>query len=78
MGRYSKAMPLYRFAAYNGRLLDDPEAVEFLPDDEAAREEALQIIQDLKRNNRTRWNGWTIEVTEGDRQVWKIPFTGAE
>ena len=76
--RYFNAMPLYRFAAYNGRRLDDPEAAEFLPDDEAAREEALQIIQDLKKNNQARWKGWTIEVTEGDRQVWQISFIEAE
>jgi hypothetical protein len=71
-------MPYYRFAVYNGRRLDDPGAAEFLPDDEAAREEALQIIQDLEKNDQVRWKGWTIEVTEGDRQVWQISFSGAE
>jgi len=72
------AVPQYHFAAHNGHTLDDPEAAEFLPDDEAAREEALQVIQDLKRNNVGAWRGWTMEVTDGDRKVWRIPFSGAE
>jgi hypothetical protein len=69
-------MPLYSFAAHNGHRIDDPEATEFLPDDVAARNEALQIIRDLKKNNRAMWKGWTIEVAEGDRVVWQIPFIG--
>jgi hypothetical protein len=72
-----RAMPLYQFALHNGPRLDDQEATEFLPDDKAAREEALQIIHDLKKNNVSGWKGWTIEVTDGDRQVWQIPFIGA-
>jgi hypothetical protein len=47
------------------------------PDDEAACEQALQVIRDLKRNNETAWKAWTIEVTDGDRLVWQIPFLGA-
>jgi len=70
-------MPLYHFAVHNGHRLDDPEATELLPDDEAARERAVQVICDLKRNNETAWKAWTIEVTEGDRLVWQIPFIGA-
>jgi hypothetical protein len=71
-------MPLYSFALHNGHRLDDEEAAEFLPDDEAAREEALQIIRDLKKSNASGWKGWRVEVTDGDRQVWQIPFIGAE
>ena len=71
-------MPLYRFALHNGHRLDDEEAAEFLPDDEAAREEALQIIRDLKKSNASGWKGWRVEVTDGDRQVCQIPFIGAE
>jgi hypothetical protein len=70
-------MPLYSFLLRDGLRLDDFEATEFLPDDEAAREEALQIIHDLKKNNVTAWHGWRVEVTDGDRQVWQIPFIGA-
>jgi hypothetical protein len=69
-------MPLYHFAVHNSHLHDDPEGT-VLADDGAAREEALQVIQDLKRNNEGKWIGWTIEVTDGDRQVWQIPFIGA-
>jgi hypothetical protein len=56
----------------------DPEGAELLPDDESARQAALHIILDMKRNNHMAWKGWTIEVTEGNRQVWQIPFIGAE
>ena len=35
------AMPLYAFSLHNGHRLDEQEATELLPDDEAAREEAL-------------------------------------
>jgi hypothetical protein len=71
-------MHLYQFAAHNGYRLDDPEATELLLDDESARQAALHIIRDMKRNNHTAWKGWMMEVTEGDRQVWQIPFIGAE
>jgi hypothetical protein len=71
-------MPLYRFALHNGHRLDDEEASELLPDDEAARQEALQIIHDLKKNNVSGWKGWRVEVTDGDRQVWQILFIGPE
>jgi hypothetical protein len=66
-------MTLYRFAVHNSHWQDDPEGTE-LPDDGAAREEAMQVIRDLKKNNETGWSGWTIEVKDGDRQVWQIPF----
>jgi len=71
-------MPLYRFALLNGHRLDDEEATELLPDDEAARKEALLIIRDLKKGNASGWKGWRVEVTDGDRQVWQIPFIGAD
>jgi hypothetical protein len=70
-------MPVYSFSLRDGHRLDDFEATELLPDDEAAREEALQIVHDLKKNNVTAWKGWRLEVTDGDRQVWQIPFIGA-
>jgi uncharacterized protein DUF6894 len=70
-------MPLYHFAVHSSHLHDDPEGTE-LPDDEAARQWGLQVIRDLKRNNKTGWNGCTIEVTDGDRQVWQLPFIGTQ
>jgi hypothetical protein len=71
-------MPLYTFAIHNGHRLDDEAATEFCSDDEAARREALQIIHDLQKNNVSRWKGWRVEVTDGDRRVWQISFIGAE
>jgi hypothetical protein len=70
-------MPLYRFAIHQTDRPDDSEATE-LADDAAAREQALLVIRDLKKNNAAGWNGRTIKVTEGDRQVWQIPFIGSE
>jgi hypothetical protein len=70
-------MPLYSFSLHNGHRLDE-DATELLPDDAAAREEALQIIHDLKKNNVTGWKGWRVEVMDGERLVWQIPFSGAE
>jgi hypothetical protein len=70
-------MTLYHFAVRNSHVHDDPEGTE-LPNDGAAHEEALQIIRDLKRNNEGMWIGWTVEVTDGVRQVWLIPYIGAQ
>jgi hypothetical protein len=70
-------MPLYAFSIRGGHRLDIEEASELLPDDEAAREEAQQIIRDLKKGTVSGWKGWRVEVTDGDRQVWQIPFIGA-
>jgi hypothetical protein len=75
---YSKGHARLSACAHNGHQLDDQEATEFLPDDKAALEQALQIIHDLKKNNVSGWKGWTIEVTDGDRQVWQISFIGAQ
>jgi hypothetical protein len=71
----SIAMPLYSFAVHSSHRRIESETSEPMPDDEAALEEAVGIIGDLKMNNAAIWrNGWTIEVTEGDRIVWQIPF----
>ena len=66
-------MPLYRFTVRSSHGYEDLDGAE-LANDEAARQEALLIIHDLTKNNEPNWKGWTIEVKEGDRQVWQIPF----
>jgi Domain of unknown function (DUF6894) len=66
-------MPLYRFTVHNGHGYEDLDGAE-LTSDEAARQEALLIIHDLTKNNEPKWKGWTIDVKEGDRRVWQIPF----
>jgi hypothetical protein len=70
-------MPLHHFAVHDSHLHDDPQGTE-LPDDVAARQWELQVIRDLKRNNEAAWKGRTIEVTDGDRPVWQIPFIGTQ
>jgi hypothetical protein len=67
-------MPIYNFAVHNGSRLEDEDGTE-LPNDAAAREYALQVARELNRNNGNRWNGWKMEVIEGDRQVFDIPFS---
>jgi hypothetical protein len=67
-------MPIYNFAVHNGGRLEDEDGTE-LPNDAAAREYALQVVRELNRNNGNRWNGWKMEVIEGDRQVFDIPFS---
>jgi hypothetical protein len=66
-------MPLYHFIIHNGCRCDPDEGTE-LPDDAAARQEAVQVIRDFKKNNENGCKGWTMEVMEGDRGVWRIPF----
>ena len=66
-------MPAYRFTVFDGRDRDDPEGME-LPDDEAARREVAFILRDLGKTQASGRNDWTIEVMEGNRLVWKIPF----
>jgi hypothetical protein len=70
-------MTLYHFVIHNSHSHDDPEGTELL-DHVAARVVALQVIRDLKKNNEAKWIGWTMEVRDGDHQVWQIPFAGAE
>ena len=65
-------MPLYRFIVFDGSPYDDPEGVE-LADDAAASKEALEVIKELKKNN-PKWNGLTMQVLDGGRVVWKMPF----
>jgi hypothetical protein len=69
-------VPLYRFSVHNSHGYEDLDGAD-LPNDEAARREALMIGRDLKKNNESKWKGWTIDVKEGDREVWQIPIVGA-
>ena len=69
-------MPLYRFAVHTSHPSNESEATEPLPDDGAALEEAKRIIGALKNNNAAMRNGWTIEVTDGERTVCEITFLG--
>ena len=66
-------MPRYRFIVRNGSRHDDPEGT-VLRDDKAARNYAIQVTRDLKKNNENGWKGWTLEVTASGRRVWQIPF----
>jgi hypothetical protein len=56
---------------------DDPDGTE-LPDDAAAREYAIRVIQELQHREGDNWRGWTMEVTQGQRVVWQIPLRAVE
>jgi hypothetical protein len=60
----------------NDYLVDEPQGVQ-LADDGAAREFALRVMRGLviKEEN---WEGWTMEVTQGGRRVWRLPFDAME
>jgi hypothetical protein len=58
-------------------LEDEPDGVE-LPDDAAAREFALKVMPGLVQKEEDDWNGWTMEVTQGERRVWRLPFEAIE
>jgi hypothetical protein len=67
-------MPLYASSLHNGHRLDEQEATELLPDDEAAREEAgrssLILVDDpraCRRRPRARpWGGKRRGPTSGN------------
>lgn len=68
-------MPHYRFSAvFNGTHRD--EVGEYLFDDEAARLHAVRVIQELKyKRDPMFYDGWSLRVTNGERQVALIPFS---
>jgi hypothetical protein len=70
-------VPRYRFAVNGSARYDDPDGPE-LPDDAAARDYAIRVIRELQHGEGHSWRGWTMEVTEGQRLVWQIPFEAAE
>ena len=73
-------MPRYRFVVRHSAYadLEDDEAGTELPDDAAAREFASKVIRGLVRQQQDDWHGWTMEVRQGARQVWQLPFDAIE
>ena len=43
-----------------------------LPDDAAAREFAAKVMRGLVWQRDDDWEGWTMEVRQGGRQVWHL------
>jgi uncharacterized protein DUF6894 len=66
-------MPRYRFTVRNTDRFDDEDGV-FLLDDGAAREYAIQIMDELQKDDEAGWMGYTLEVMREGRVVWRIPF----
>ena len=73
-------MPRYLFVLHH---LDhdhpDNEPVGMdLRDDNTAREFALKIIRGLVQDEDEKWEGWVMDVTQGGRRVWRLPFDPIE
>jgi hypothetical protein len=68
-------MPRYQFVVRHSAYADmeDNEAGTELPDDAAAREFAAKVMRGLVQQQ-DDWHGWTMEVREGARRVWQLPF----
>jgi hypothetical protein len=69
-------MPRYLFDVhhFDGDYLEDNPAGVELPDDAAAQEFAFKVMRGLVQSLDEDWTGWTMEVTEGGRPVWRLPF----
>jgi hypothetical protein len=70
-------MPRYHFAVKDAARYDDPDGTE-VPDDAAARDYAIRIIREVQHGEEHNWTGWTMEVRQGQRIVWQIPFETVE
>jgi hypothetical protein len=57
-------------------LEDDGAGIE-LPDDAVAREFAAKVMRGLVQQE-DDWHGWTMEVRQGGRRVWQLPFDAIE
>jgi len=62
-------MPRYHFAVRDSDRFDDEDDV-ILPDDEAARAHAMQIIDELHKGDEG-WGSYRMEVTRDGRVVWR-------
>jgi hypothetical protein len=66
-------MPRYYFALINSRRIED-QSGELLADDTRAIAYGKQVIHDLTRGGGHLFSGWTMEITENQRVVTRIPL----
>ena len=64
-------MPRYVFVLRHSRFAN-------LQDDAAAREFAAKVMSGLVWQHDDNWAGWTMEVWQGGRRVWHLPFDPIE
>ena len=70
-------MSRYHFAVKDAARYEDPDGME-LPDDAAVRDYAIRVIREVQHGEDHNWTGWTMEVRQGQRIVWQIPFETVE
>ena len=66
-------MPRYRFTIQDTDRFEDEDGV-LLPDDQAARDYAVQIVHELQKADEESWRSFTMEAIREGRVVWRIPF----
>jgi hypothetical protein len=67
------AMPLYHFALHNrGDRIDDFGGLP-MADDGEALDFGKRVIRELLHNNPEQHALWTMDVTQGERTVRRIP-----
>ena len=66
-------MPRYRFTIRNHDNFDNEDGA-ILRDDGSAREHAIQVMDELQKDDEADWAGFTMEVLREGRAVWQIPF----
>jgi Domain of unknown function (DUF6894) len=73
-------VPRYKLVVHHSAYaaLEDDEAGTELPNDAAAREFAAKVMRGLVDQGDDDWHGWTMEVREGGRRVWQLPFDAIE
>jgi Domain of unknown function (DUF6894) len=66
-------VPRYHFNIRNTDPFKDEEGIT-LAGDLAAREHAIQIVNELKKGDPESWIGYVMEVMREGSVVWVIPF----
>jgi hypothetical protein len=66
-------MPLYRFALQGTFPIPDLEGTE-CSDDEGALSFGVQVIRELMDGDPDQYNGWCMEISEGQRIVASLSF----
>jgi hypothetical protein len=77
-GRFLMARYVFVLRHSSFAVLQDGAAGMELPDDAAAREFAAKVMSGLVWQKEDNWAGWTMEVWQGGRRVWHLPFDPIE
>jgi hypothetical protein len=68
-------MEKYYFIVDDGGSVVEDETGTLFADDQAAREHALRIIDELKADSSFAASNGQMIVTRGDQEIFRIPFS---